>query len=380
MDVAVVGGGIFAVEAARALAERGHAVTLIAPGAAPHPLAETTDISKVVRADYGADAVLGDTMLEGLARWERWNAEAPRPLYHRTGVMFLAAAPFAPGGFEADSHAFLAARGRSVERLGGAALAERFLAWDGVGFPDGYLNPDGGWAESGEVLAWRRQGALAAGVRWLDTEARAVRDPAVVETADGEVRADRVVVAAGAWTPALVPETRGLLTTTAQPVFHLRPPNPALYVAERFPVFGADIGGTGWYGFPLHPTGVVKVANHGAGWALDPADRAREVPEAWHGRLRAFLRRALPGLAEAPVVATRACVYGDSPDGDFWIDAVPGRPGVVVAAGGSGHAFKFAPFLGEWIAAVTEGGPAPLGGRFAWRPARRAAEAARASG
>ena len=48
---------------------------------------------------------------------------------------------------------------------------------------------------------------------------------------------------------------------SGMPVFHLRPADPSLFTADRFPVFGADISKTGFYGFPLHPrAGVVKIA------------------------------------------------------------------------------------------------------------------------
>jgi glycine/D-amino acid oxidase-like deaminating enzyme len=53
-----------------------------------------------------------------------------------------------------------------------------------------------------------------------------------------------------------------------------------------------------------------------------------------------------------------------------------------VATGGSGHAFKFAPVLGDLVADAAEGAPPPLGGKFAWRPgaAARPEEAARHHG
>jgi glycine/D-amino acid oxidase-like deaminating enzyme len=40
----------------------------------------------------------------------------------------------------------------------------------------------------------------------------------------------------------------------------------------------------------------------------------------------------------------------------------------VVATGGSGHAFKFAPLLGEIIADAVEGRPNPILPKFRWRP------------
>ena len=63
-SVAVVGAGIFGVCSAIALAERGWDVRLLDPGPLPHPLAASTDISKIVRADYGAGELYADLMVE----------------------------------------------------------------------------------------------------------------------------------------------------------------------------------------------------------------------------------------------------------------------------------------------------------------------------
>lgn len=61
----------------------------------------------------------------------------------------------------------------------------------------------------------------------------------------------------------------------------------------------------------------------------------------------------------------------DTWGGHLWIAADPERPGLVLATGGSGHAFKFAPLLGDWIADAVEGGPNPLLAKFRWRPEAR---------
>ena len=53
--ITVAGAGVFGVTAAIELRKRGHAVRLVDPGPLPHPLAASTDISKVVRPEYGAD-------------------------------------------------------------------------------------------------------------------------------------------------------------------------------------------------------------------------------------------------------------------------------------------------------------------------------------
>jgi len=134
-----------------------------------------------------------------------------------------------------------------------------------------------------------------------------------VATRDGSAfPADKVVIAAGAWVPYIIPSLAEAFRTNGMPVFHLRPSDPDLFRARRFPTFGADISMTGYYGFPLHPTeGVVKVANHGPGRELNPSSE-RAVTEAETMRLRAFLADTFPALAGAPVVYTRVCIYCDT--------------------------------------------------------------------
>jgi glycine/D-amino acid oxidase-like deaminating enzyme len=357
VQVCVVGGGIFGVTAALTLAERGHAVTLCDPGL-PHPLAESTDISKVVRIDYGADedyTALGERAIDG---WRRWNAAWPAPLFHETGVTFLSRAPMQPGGFEHDSYALLTRRGHVLERLDAVAIARRFPAYRPGAYVDGYFNPVGGWAHASAVVAQLAGDAIARGV--------VIRAQTVAHL--DELTADLVVLCTGAWLPLLVPELAPVLRAIGQPVFHLRPDDPSLFEAVRFPVFGADIARTGYYGFPVNRDGIVKIANHGAGIPIAPDAARRDVTADQESALRAMLADSFPALAAAPIVHRRLCVYCDTADENFWIARHPDRPNVVVATGGSGHAFKFAPVLGELIATIALGEPHPLAHKFRWRP------------
>ena len=130
--------------------------------------------------------------------------------------------------------------------------------------------------------------------------------------------------------------------------------------------------------FPALPGGALKIGHHGSGRRVEP-DGARDVLPSEGGRVRAFLGDNLPPLADAPVVHRRLCLYCDTFDGDFWIDHDPERPGLVVAAGDSGHGFKFAPIIGGLIADVVEGKQNGWADRFSWRQrVRDTREAARA--
>src|SRR5262249_18950774 len=134
------------------LHRRGHAVELFDPGPLPHPLAASTDVTKMIRMDYGADEFYTELMEEAFSGWDAWNAEGSEQLYHQTGFLLLAGAPLRAGSFEGDSLEVLRARGHTVERLDRAALERRFPAWAAERYPDGYFNPRAGWAESGRVV------------------------------------------------------------------------------------------------------------------------------------------------------------------------------------------------------------------------------------
>jgi len=372
LRVIVVGAGVFGAAAARELRRRGHEVTLLDPGPLPHPLAASTDVSKAVRMDY-ADPFYMDLMAKAFPLWDDLNREWGEALYHQDGFLILTREAAAPGGFEYEACRGLVERGVPVERLTPDVLARRGAVFAAGGFTDGYFNPRAGWAESGKVVVRFVEEARARGVVLREERAAALAGAGArvtgVITAAGEcLAADMVVVAGGAWTPELLPELRSLLRTIGQPVFHFRPEDPGPFRPERFPVWAASLTTQGWYGFPALPDGRVKVANHGTGRPLRAEDPRRVTAEE-EARFREFLAEALPLLAGAPLAESRVCLYTDTPDGDFLIDRHPERPGLVVATGGSGHGFKFAPVLGAVIADVVERKPNPHASRFAWREA-----------
>jgi glycine/D-amino acid oxidase-like deaminating enzyme len=381
--VVVIGAGVFGAAAALELCRRGYEVVILDAGSVPAPLAASTDISKVLRMEYGPDEAYLALMEEAFVGWREWagtwRATGGESLYHETGVLMVCRAPMVEGGFEHDSFHALLRRGHAPERLDAAALARRFPAWSTGAYVDGFFHRVGGWAESGRLVAWLIAGAREAGAQVV--EGRRVVELVHAGSRVAGVRDDRgeihharhVVVAAGAWT-AKVLGLRHEIRATGHPVLHLQPRDPSLFDPSRFSVFTADIARTGLYGFPLNRDGVVKVALHDEGVTLDP-DAPRVVTAAHEARIRELLGDTLPALAGAAVVDRRLCLYADTQDGDFWIARDPEREGLTVASGGSGHAFKFAPLLGRIVADTVEGRSHPLAERFRWRPEVRMARA-----
>lgn len=372
--IVVVGAGINGVTAAIELKKRGHDVVLVDPGPLPHPLAASTDISKAVRAAYGADEDYTELAERSIKQWREWNLEFGTELYHEVGVMFVRRRELKPGDFEYESLSLLKRRRQNVERMDSTEAWKGFPAWNSELYRDGVLELQAGYAESGRVVKALVERAQKDGVELcegaafsrLDQEGDHVKG--VVLSNAQHISGDRIVMAVGAWTPYLLPFTKTFFRATGQPVFHLKPHNPELFAPERFPVFGADITTTGYYGFPINRDGVLKIANHGPGREMSPESPQRVVTEQDESNLRAFLSSTFPMLADAPIVYSRVCMYCDTNDGHFWIAPDPDHGGLVVAAGDSGHGFKFAPVLGEIIADAVEEKSNPILRKFRWRP------------
>jgi glycine/D-amino acid oxidase-like deaminating enzyme len=413
--IIVVGAGINGVTAAIELKQRGHEVVLVDPGPLPHVLAASTDISKAVRAAYGADEDYTALAERSIKLWRKWNDQFGTNLYHEVGVMFVRRRKMEPGDFEYESLKLLEKRGLNVTRMDTPELWKRFPAWNLELYRDGVLEIEAGYAESGRAVTMLLERAksigveLREGVRFSQLDERGNRASGIVlekqernrvipsgaQQSRGSPRqrlevtqrdpstslgithlaGDFVVMAVGAWTPYLLPFTKKFFRATGQPVFHIKPSEPELFAPERFPVFGADITTTGYYGFPINRDGVVKIANHGTGREMSPNSPDRVVIVDDERNLREFLASTFPSLADAPIVYSRVCMYCDTHDGHFWIARDPEREGLVVAAGDSGHGFKFAPVLGTIIADAVEGKENPLLNKFRWRPEVRAGTA-----
>lgn len=375
-DFLILGAGIFGLTSAIELSRRGHSVAVMSPDEIPHPLAASTDISKAVRMEYGTDEEYMDMAIDSMEGWREWNEVFERPLYHETGFLVLTTDPLEHDfeSFAGGSYINLLKRGYHPDRLSAQLVAAMFPAFNSEVYRDGFYNPVGGYVESGRVITELSRYAksigidIRQGVR-ADEVIRNASQVGSVRSLDGETyTAGHYIVCAGNHTPFLLPELHDAMEVTGHPIFHLRPELPAPYMPPDFTVFAADIQHTGWYGFPYHPIAqVVKVANHGVGIPIHPDRDPREVTAAQEHQMRTFLQVSIPQLAQAPVVATKLCCYTDTRDGHFWIDRHPELSNLTVAGGGSGHAFKMGPVLGEMIADVAEGGEHKWSDRYGWR-------------
>jgi sarcosine oxidase len=102
---------------------------------------------------------------------------------------------------------------------------------------------------------------------------------------------------------------------------------------------------------------------HRPGALTDPDLIAPPASAAETRALQQMLDRYFPGIFHR-FSFTKTCLYTNSPDENFIIDFLPGSDNcIVIAAGFSGHGFKFASVVGEILAdlALDENTDMPVG-------------------
>jgi glycine/D-amino acid oxidase-like deaminating enzyme len=187
---------------------------------------------------------------------------------------------------------------------------------------------------------------------------------AAVTTRSGEtVSARAFVFACGPWLPKLFPDVLGgRIFPTRQEVFYFGvPPGDRRFQMPEMPVwvdFAEEI-----YGVPDFKGRGFKAALDRHGPEVDPDSLDRVPSPATMALVREFVGRRFPALGDAPVVASEVCQYENTSSGDFLIDRHPELANVWMVGGGSGHGFKHAPAVGEYVAARIADGK-PVDARF----------------
>lgn len=181
-----------------------------------------------------------------------------------------------------------------------------------------------------------------------------------VRTAGGEYHAAKLVVTAGAWAGQLLADIGIPLTVMRQTQLWFMPHRPERFRRDQFPVFLADTPTGAFYGLPMIDPRGVKVARHyGAPELWSPDEVDWTVTDADEAPVRAFLDDYFPGQFGRRTHG-EVCMYTLTTDRHFVIDLHPLHRNVAVAAGFSGHGFKFAPVVGEILADLALDGKTDL--------------------
>jgi sarcosine oxidase len=215
----------------------------------------------------------------------------------------------------------------------------------------GVYQPDGGFLMSERCVVAHVNAALAHGaevharerVRGWDVRSGRV----VVTTDQARYEAESLVLTAGPWTPAIATDLAPSVVAERQVLLWAQPRRPEYFEPARFPIFNMEAPEGRYYGFPVHHVPGFKIGKYHHRRESVVADSVdRDCHPADEAVLREGIRRYFPE-ADGPTLAMKVCMFANTPDGHFIIDHHPEARNVIVAAGFSGHGFKFCGVVGE---------------------------------
>ncbi len=347
-DAIVVGAGGMGSAAAYHLARNGAEVLVIEQFATGHALGSSHGETRAIRMLYDKEFYTR-LMPSAYEEWRRLEAAAGDQLLYVTGSPVMAP----------EGHPHTVQRAALLEQAGVAyewwepdQLMRRFPQFTVPPETRVLWQPDTGFVLASRSVATHLELAVRHGAEIRDRlpvdEIRWEADPLEVAAGGARYRGRAVVCAAGAWSGRLLAELGLPLQVRRQQIAHFRPDDPERYQVGVFPVYVDATDAEVMYGFPLIGIPGVKVARDGLGDLVSPDDCDRTPDEDHLEYLRDFMRRRIPGAA-GEVVEAQVCLYTETPDLDFIIDAHPDCPCLLIAAGFSGHGFKFTALVGRLL-------------------------------
>ena len=346
IDVIIVGAGVMGAAAACEVAGQGSRVALIDQSTLPNPRAASVDHSKVFRFAY-PDPFYVTLAVDALKRWRGLEEEMSTQLLTQTGALLIG--KHQPS-FETECYEALRSLSLEAELLTSEQAVSRFPQFNAEKFSFGVYDPSGAILHAEAALRLLIDLARRRGVEMIERERvisirqdSASRVLLITESGE-ELTGERAIIASGPWSRKLLPVLADKLTTTRQEIVYFEPADRASFEPGRFPIF-IELE-SGFYGFPIHHAGVIKIANHHKGVQVDPSSEDL-VGDEFIESCRAFFGEFIPALRDARVRETRVCIYNNTPDDDFIIDWHPRLENVLIVTGFSGHGFKFAATIGR---------------------------------
>ena len=376
-EVIVVGLGAAGAAALYQLARRGVRAVGLDRFSPPHDRGSSHGETRITRHAVGEGEVYAPLAIRSHEIWRELEAATGARLLETCGLLTLA-----PADGSATAHGVSDFLGRAAsvartfdiphERLSLDEVRARWPQFVLAGDEAALFEPGAGFLRperciSTQLAEAQRLGAgvvLEAPVFSIEEAGEAVR---VVSPA-GTFEADRVVVAAGAWSPELIGGPFRRLTLQPQSLHWFECEDPAAFSPSRFPAFMWIRGGEpedSFYGFPLvgAPDRGVKMACESQDSIARIADFDRTPPATAGAKVfERHIRGRIRGIGPR-VLSSAMCVYSTTPDSGFAVGWTSDR--VLAASGCSGHGFKHSAALGELLAKVVSGSARRIPPEFA---------------
>ena len=358
-DAIVIGAGGMGSATAYHLAKSGANVLVLEQFERGHTFGSSHGETRIIRFFYDKPFYT-ELMKTAYAEWRDLESVSGKSLLFITGSVGIGAKGNPYGRAARQS---LEAAGVESEWWDAAQLAERFPQFRLANDREILYQKDTGFLRAAECVSTHLQLAEQHGatireetkVTNIDWQA----DVPTVRTENSQFHGRKVIVTAGAWAGTLLAELNLPLTVTKQQVCYYQPTDSKRFQPDRFPVFTeVTPDGEFIYAIPAFGSfdkrGGVKIARHGKGQVISP-DTPERTPDAdYSAHIDAYVQERLPELGKT--THTEVCLYTETPDEDFIIDAHPHCPDLLIAAGFSGHGFKFCALVGCIMSELAQNG------------------------
>lgn len=349
-EVIVVGAGSMGMAAGYYLAGQGVDTLMIDAFDPPHANGSHSGDTRLIRHACGEGYDYVPLALRAQELWDDLQAKTNERIFMKTGVVTFGPAESLfvqtaiDGGQEYDLN---------LETLSADEIGAR---WPGITVPDdqiGCYEPDAGVLFSENAIRTFRRLALEKGAD-LKVNAPVVNievfDCSVkVETEMESFTADKLIISGGAWNKKILDDLdlKLRLQPSRQTIAWFES-DDALYKADDFPGFFADVPTGVYYGFPSIDGSGLKVGRYDNGEEIDPLYYNQEFGalEKDENDLRGFLGEYMKD-ANGRLDVGRTCMFTNTPDENFIIDKHPAHDHIAIAAGFSGHGYKFSSVVGE---------------------------------
>lgn len=356
-DTIVLGVGGMGSSALFHLAARGQRVLGIEQYGIAHDRGSSHGQTRIIRKAYFEHPDYVPLLHRAYALWDDLQRRSGRDLFLRTGL--LLGGP-ADGPIVAGVRRAALEHRLDIESLTAREVGDRYPGLRLLAGEVGLFERDAGILRVEACVQAYVDAAMAAGATVLaNTPVLSWSnqgDACVVHTHGNAYTARSLVICAGSWAGRLLADLSLPLEVRRKVLLWYRPADATYDLGAGCPVYGFETASGFLYGFPAIDADGVKVANHTGGHVVsDPAavDRSLYVEDI--ATADAFVRTYLPRVAPndrrlPPPHRHAVCLYTMTPDEHFIIDRHPLHPNVAIAAGFSGHGFKFASVVGSILA------------------------------
>lgn len=346
-DVIVLGVGAMGSAACWRLAAEGVRVLGLEQHKIGHAYGSSHGETRLIRQAYFEHPAYVPLLRRAYTLWRDLEGTTGQSLFHQNGVVI----------FGPRDGVIMAGVRRSSEQY--AIPVQAFdakaakAAFDGFVPPQSYealLEPGAGYLDVEACVVAQADAAKRCGaiLKEHETVLAVDRRPSsvVVTTKSGQFEAAKLVITAGPWSAAFLPDVRARLAVHRTTLVWFAA-DSRYDVGNGLPCFGFETPKGFFYGVPAVGKRGVKVGLHKPG---DRVAKPEEIDRSLHPEdlavLVDFVSACLPGVKPVPTDHA-ICMYTMSPDEHFIINT---EDRVTYAAGFSGHGFKFAPVIGEILA------------------------------